>query len=115
MNPREVTELDSSAAWEAFQAAGGPFVLFKFSPRCPVSFAAEEEYDAWLSALPEKPAFRIARIDVVHQRELTRAVAVEVGVRHESPQVIWFGADGKASSHASHGDITREALGERSA
>ena len=106
----EVAVLDSSASWASFKSAGGPFVLFKFSPRCPVSFAAEEEYDAWLAGLPQKPAFRIARIDVVHQRELSRAIAAETGVRHESPQVIWFGPDGKVVSHASHGEITAEEL-----
>ena len=111
MKTSDVAVLDSPAVWEAFKSAGGPFVLFKFSPRCPVSFAAEEEYNAWLGGLPEKPLFRIARIDVVNQRELTRAIAAEVGVRHESPQVLWFGADGKVASHASHADITAEALG----
>ncbi len=110
MSPSGVVVLDGPAAWEAFKSAGGPSVLFKFSPRCPVSFAAEEEYDAWLAGLPEKPAFRIARIDVVAQRELSRAIAAEVGVRHESPQVLWFGPDGKVASHASHGDITAGSL-----
>ena len=113
MKTGEVAVLDSPASWEAFKQAGGPSVLFKFSPRCPVSFAAEDEYNRWLAALSEKPPFRVGRIDVVAQRELSRAIAQETGVRHESPQVIWFAADGKVASHTSHGDITAEALGAR--
>ena len=102
--------LDSPAAWEAFKAKPGEKVLFKFSPRCPVSFAAEDEYRSWLAGLPEAPEFRIARIDVVAQRELTRSIATEVGVRHESPQALWFAADGKVRWHASHEGVNTEAL-----
>ena len=105
--------LDSPAAWEAFKARGGERVLFKFSPRCPVSFAAEDEYRAWLASLPEQVPFLIARIDVVAQRELTRAIATEAGVRHESPQALWFGADGKVRWHANHEGVNTEALEEQ--
>lgn len=110
MSPREVTGIVSPEAWKAFQALGGERVLFKFSPRCPVSFAAEDEYHAWLASLQEEVPFRIARIDVVAQRELARAIAKEVGVPHESPQAIWFDADGKVRWHASHEGVNTEAL-----
>ena len=106
----EVVVLDSPSSWEVFKAKPGEKVLFKFSPRCPVSFAAEDEYRSWLEGLPEAPAFWIARIDVVAQRELTRAIAAEVGVRHESPQALWFGADGKVRWHASHEGVNADSL-----
>lgn len=47
---------------------------------------------------------------VREDRPLSLAVEQRTGVRHESPQVICL-VDGKAVAHASHRDITAEALG----
>ena len=115
MNPREVAILLTPADWEAFKAAakGAEAVLFKFSPRCPISFAAEDEYREWLAGLPEGGPLRIARVDVVAQRDLSRAIAGETGVGHQSPQVIWFGPDGAVRWHASHDQVNALRLSAR--
>ena len=100
-------------AWEALAAAGrgrqGILVL-KFSPICPISAAAEEEFDAWTAGLAGEPGFAIAKVDVIGARPLSRCLAEVLGVRHESPQVLWLGPDLSVRWHASHGDITRESL-----
>lgn len=113
MTPAAVVLLDSPEAWARIKASGRPLALFKFSPRCPVSFAAEDAYKAWLAELPEVPPFTVARVDVVVQRELSRAIGAELDVKHESPQAILLGADGKVVWHDSHDRLTREILKER--
>jgi len=50
-----------------------------------------------------------AYIDVVMQRDLSLALAEELGVRHESPQLILW-KDGKVAEHASHSGVTEGAV-----
>lgn len=113
MDPRRVEVLQDAGSWARLRTSGRPVALFKFSPRCPVSFAAEDAYKAWLAELPEVPPFTVARVDVVVQRELSRAIGAELDVKHESPQAILLGADGKVVWHDSHDRLTRETLKEK--
>jgi bacillithiol system protein YtxJ len=46
---------------------------------------------------------------VQQNRELSRLVAEETGIRHESPQIILF-RNGKAVWSASHGAVTLDAM-----
>ena len=55
---------------------------------------------------PEVPVYRV---DVIRQRKLAGRIAEDLGVRHESPQVIVLIA-GEPSWHASHRDVTTEGL-----
>ena len=96
----------ATAAELAAAVAAPRFLLFKHSTRCPISAAAFEEWQAWQRAHPDAPT---AWIDVIEQRDLVRTFAAQCGVRHESPQALWFTA-GKVAWHASHGDITAESL-----
>ena len=48
-------------------------------------------------------------VDVLSQRPLSRRIAAELGIRHESPQVIVL-RRGTAFWHASHYDVTADAL-----
>ena len=50
-------------------------------------------------------------IDVVMQRNLSLALAEEIGVRHESPQLILW-KDGKVIAHASHNRVTEDTVEE---
>ena len=83
------------------------FLLFKHSTLCPVSSRAFEEYCGWAE---EHPDALTGWIEVVQERVLARAVAESTGVGHESPQALLL-VRGTALWHASHGAITRDALG----
>jgi bacillithiol system protein YtxJ len=48
-------------------------------------------------------------IDVLSQRPLSQRLAADLGIRHESPQAIVL-QDGKPVWHASHYDVTADAL-----
>ncbi|MEZ6197485.1 MAG: bacillithiol system redox-active protein YtxJ [Planctomycetota bacterium] len=85
-----------------------PVLVFKRSPICPVSFAAEAEYRAFLGDW--SGALATAVIDVIAERPLARGLTAALGVRHESPQALVF-RDGALSWHDSHEGIDRESLG----
>lgn len=111
-----IHRLADEAAWTALkEACRGRcgILLVKLSPICPVSAAAERAFDAWAAAQPESPGFETATIDVIGARSLSRGIASELGVRHESPQVLWLGPGLSVLWHASHDAITRESLQAR--
>ena len=81
------------------------FLLFKHSSGCGISRRAFGEYEAFVGN-HEIPT---GWIDVVAHRELSLAVAEQTGVAHQSPQALVL-KKGEVAWHASHFDITRDAL-----
>ncbi|GAB6932612.1 bacillithiol system redox-active protein YtxJ [Calditerricola satsumensis] len=94
---------------EAFFAASAtqPALLLKHSTRCPISAAAYDAFQAVARSLPDRA--RYAVVYVVEDRPLSNAVAERTQVKHESPQVLLV-KDGVVRWHASHWDITVDAL-----
>ena len=78
-----------------------PTVVFKASPICPVSHAAQRRFKDWLADLPEDSDLQVAVIDVIAERPLARGLVAELGVQHESPQALWF-RGGELVWHDSH-------------
>jgi len=81
-------------------------VLFKHSTRCPISVRAKEEMEGFTRQHSGVPVYLV---DVLAQRPLSQRVAADVGIRHESPQVIVL-QYGKPIWHASHRDVTAAAV-----
>lgn len=88
-----------------------PIAVFKHSPICPISAAADERFKTWMG---EEDASNVehAHIDVIGEKPLARGLVAELGIKHESPQVLLF-HNGEVVWHASHGNITGEALSEQ--
>ncbi|MCA1567815.1 MAG: bacillithiol system redox-active protein YtxJ [Acidobacteria bacterium] len=82
-----------------------PVVLFKHSTTCPISARAHHQ----MEKLSAGAAGRISLLIVQRAGELSRRVAEQTGVRHESPQAIIL-RNGQAVWSASHFDITAEAV-----
>jgi bacillithiol system protein YtxJ len=102
MAPRQIT--DERALATALGAER--YLLFKHSNRCYISTVAFRQYGAFAAAHPEVPT---GWIDVLAQREWSRRIARETGVKHESPQALWI-RDGWVAWNASHGGITAAEL-----
>lgn len=83
------------------------FFLFKHSVTCPVSAAAFDEYEAFLNE--EKTGQTGYYLAVQDSRELSNHIAEMAGIRHESPQVIFF-KEGKPKWNESHWKITSHHL-----
>ncbi len=84
-----------------------PVVLFKHSTTCLISARAHSQ----MEMLSPDVAAQISLVVVQRARELSRRVADETGIRHESPQAIIL-RNGQAVWSASHFDITAEAVAE---
>ena len=80
-------------------------VLYKHSPICPTSDAADGD----MLAFRRRRAIPVYMVDVIHHRPLSRALAERIGVRHASPQAIIL-RDGVAAWHWSHYEIRAEAM-----
>ncbi|HEV2881693.1 MAG TPA: bacillithiol system redox-active protein YtxJ [Pyrinomonadaceae bacterium] len=82
-----------------------PVVLFKHSTTCPISARAHNQMEKLAAGV----AGQVSLLIVQRAGELSRRVAEQTGVRHESPQAIIL-RNGQAVWSASHFDITAEAV-----
>ncbi len=82
-----------------------PVIIFKHSTTCPISSRAHKQ----MSQVATGVAGQISLVIVQRARELSRRVAEQTGIQHESPQAIILRNGGVVWS-ASHFDITTEAV-----
>ena len=82
-----------------------PVVIFKHSTTCPISSHAHRQ----MSQVSTGVGGQISLVVVQRARELSRRVAEQTGLQHESPQAIVLRNGGVVWS-ASHFDITTEAV-----
>ena len=106
---KEITTVD-----EARELIAGsqnvPTLLFKHSTTCPISARAAMRVQEFIESAPENaPAIHL--IKVIESRPVSNAIAADLGVTHQSPQMILV-SGGKAVWDASHGNITPAAIEE---
>lgn len=103
-------EVRTASTWEevAPLVEAPRAVLFKHSPVCPVSARAAGEVGRFAGSAAGVP---VARIDVLASRPLSDRVARELGVDHESPQVIVLHG-GEVHQVLNHGRVQAEALAQ---
>lgn len=82
--------------------------ILKHSTRCPVSRWAHAAFLGFAATAGER-GLECAVLLVVEHRDVSRALADATGVEHQSPQVILL-KERRAVWHASHGDVSEEAL-----
>jgi bacillithiol system protein YtxJ len=96
--------------WTLSAQPGAPHLLvFKRSPTCPISFAAEAEFNRFAAPLNAQTALIIS-VDVIGARPVSQRIAADTGTRHESPQALLIGPGRQILWTASHGDITQATL-----
>ncbi len=76
-----------------------PVVLFKHSPRCPISALALSKFE---NAFRQQDFFIV---DVVNNREFSQQVATDLGVNHQSPQLLIISKQ-HCVAHFSHMEIS---------
>ena len=82
------------------------FIFIKHSLTCPISKAAFDEYEQFVSEHENVPSYYLY---VQEAKELSNHIAENFEIKHESPQALLF-EDGKVKWNASHRSITKEAL-----
>ncbi len=104
----KIVKLKNINDWEEFKKeamAGNELIIFKFSPVCGVSFHAENIFKNWAVELQESSRLRLSKVNVITASKLSRLIAAELNVNHESPQVIWLRMDLSVKWNASHYEI----------
>ncbi len=76
-----------------------PQLIYKHSHRCSVCILAKEELEEISDQVLDSTDLYM--INVIHQRDLSNAIASTFDVRHESPQVIII-KDGEVAWKGSH-------------
>lgn len=104
-----VRDLTSRPDWtEAREAShDAPVLIFKHSSACPISGRANRQ----MAMLDEPDDLPVYRVVVQDARDVSSAIASDLGVPHETPQAIVLD-DGEAVFDASHYGITAEAIRE---
>lgn len=104
-------EPDWVACWQAQAAPGaGLLLVFKQSPICPTSHAAEAEFRDCAPSLAHPKGLCLKIVDVVRRRPISRRIAEDTGVRHESPQALLIGPNQKVLWYGSHYQINADSL-----
>ena len=90
----------------------GAVLLFKRSPSCPTSFAAEDIFRDFVKKLPASKDLRVMMVDVINSRPISQRIARDTGITHESPQAMLLSRGHNIVWHASHMNITSDALAD---
>ncbi|MGP4041550.1 bacillithiol system redox-active protein YtxJ [Gracilibacillus sp. D59] len=101
----EIKNIESIEQFQQIVEDNDEFVLLKNSLTCPISAAANQEYESF-SGQADIPLFRL---HLQHARELSNYIAETYQIKHESPQVIKV-EDGKPVWNTSHSNITVNSL-----
>lgn len=81
-------------------------IIYKHSPRCPTSAMAMRQVRDFMAKNPDIPVYVV---DVIRDRALSRQLANDLGVQHQSPQVVVL-QKGTLQAHGSHHEISSDRL-----
>lgn len=103
-------ELKNSDDWRQVLEASSdrPALVFKHSTTCPISAGAWREFESYLNSGPNENADYVM-VKVIESRGVSSQIANDLGIRHQSPQVILV-RDRQAVWDTSHGRITARSL-----
>lgn len=105
MSWREITTLEQWS--DTLQNSNTkPVLLLKHSTTCPVSANGLSEYEAYISKATDANIDYVL-VKVIESRPVSNQIAADLGVKHESPQVIFI-KDGASYWNTSHWSITVE-------
>ena len=98
-------EILSPDAWTNVRedSKNGAVLVLKHSATCPVSAAAFREFERFDTDLPKY------FVTVQTHRDISEDMALRLGVRHESPQLLLL-VDGDAVWNASHYGISKSKI-----
>ena len=90
-----------------FLRYSGTTFIYKHSTRCSVSLFSMRRLNAVEPVEHEQWVY----VDVVEDRGMSMALSEELGIRHESPQLIML-KDGKVIAHTSHQNVHEDTVAD---
>jgi bacillithiol system protein YtxJ len=109
----ELNKLSDKKEWkELIKNSSNDYeiIIYKHSPICGLSHSVDIIIDDWCKSCSDNNQIKILKVDVIYSRSLSRRIAKDLGIVHESPQIIWLDREMKVKFHASHYDINEEEL-----
>jgi len=91
------------------QSHATPQIIFKHSTRCIISKMVLAQLEENLDAIPTQA--NLLFLDLLNHRDISNAIAMQLGVHHESPQVVVI-KNGQAVFHESHHSIDATTIAE---
>lgn len=82
--------------------------IFKHSTSCFISKTVLKNFEKEVEAGNEEN-YTLFYLDLLAHRNLSNAIAEQLGIRHESPQLLVI-ENGKVVSHSSHQDISLDLI-----
>lgn len=105
-----IEQLTTVDQWEHLQKNPGLSLVFKHSTSCPISAEAHRQFTRWAASAPDTTV-KIYLVHVIEDRPLSRQIATDTGVTHQSPQALLL-REGRVLWYASHWAITADSLAE---
>jgi bacillithiol system protein YtxJ len=109
----ELIELSDKKEWKELIknfSSDYELIIYKHSPICGLSHQVEIVLDDWCNEHSDNNQIKILKVDVIFSKSLSRKIAKDLKIVHESPQIIWLDKELKVKFHASHYDINEEEL-----
>ena len=99
----EITTIEQLDA--CLEASGDkPLFIFKHSTRCPISSGANARVAKFLLSIEDENLPEFYLLKVVESRAVSNALAGQLGIMHQSPQLLLIDK-GKCTWHTSHHNI----------
>ncbi|MCL5029935.1 MAG: bacillithiol system redox-active protein YtxJ [Bacteroidetes bacterium] len=108
-----IVKLKNIEQWEGIRNDLLPveeLIIFKYSPVCSISSMVEEDFNLWYSKLPDESKLKFVKVNVIEAKDVSRKIAEDLKLKHESPQLIWLRGNSEIKWAASHFDITVDEL-----
>jgi len=101
------TEITTIEEWDAIlnKSTEKDQIILKHSTTCPVSTNALDEYNAYLKENPNEN-IDYTLVKVRESRPVSNKIEADLGVKHESPQIIYI-KNQKRYWSATHWSVTK--------
>ncbi len=109
----ETNELKYIDDWEDIKSKvklGFNILIYKSSPRCPISKTTNRTIEIWLRKIPDESKIIYYSMNTLANKELVEKISEDLILTHQSPQIIWIDEDLDVWWHASHYDISADML-----
>jgi bacillithiol system protein YtxJ len=104
MNWNKITSIDQLEAIKV-ESEQNPVLLFKHSTTCSISATALDRFERGFNKLENTKDIKFYYLDLLNHRDVSRKIAEEFDVEHQSPQAILV-KNGAAVYDASHYEIS---------
>jgi bacillithiol system protein YtxJ len=103
MNWNKITSVEQLESIKA-ESENQPVLLFKHSTTCSISATALDRFERGFNKLEDTKEIKFYYLDLLNHRDISRKIAEDFNVHHESPQAILV-KNNKPVYDASHYEI----------